>query len=54
MAAAKNVFSLLNLIWFIVIEENFSSVPVIQNGREKTMFIYLLFFLWGWCIVAAG
>lgn len=44
MAVAKNVFSLLNLIWFIVIEENFSSVPVIQNAREKTMFIYLLFF----------
>lgn len=44
MAVAKNVFSLLNLIWFIVIEENFSSVPVIQNARQKTMFIYLLFF----------
>lgn len=46
MAVAKNVFSLLNLIWFIVIEENFSSVPVIQNAREKKqcLFIHCFFF----------
>lgn len=46
MAVAKNVFSLLNLIWFIVIEENFSSVPVIQNAREKKQCLFIYYLLW--------